>query len=69
MACRYCNAKLYIKTIQYAKPLLAPVTKAEELRQQIQDLTGEVYLELPNIFCAVCGERIKAPKSGKGDTE
>lgn len=62
MACRYCNAKLFIKTVQYGKPLLAPLTKAEELRQQLQDITGEVYLELPNIYCAVCGEDLRALK-------
>lgn len=57
MACNYCKAEIYVKTIQYAKSLLAPLTRAEELRQQLQDLTGEVYLQLPNKFCPMCGER------------
>ena len=58
MACNYCNAELYVKTIQYTKPLLAPLTKADELRYKLQDLTGEVFLKLSNRFCAVCGERL-----------
>ena len=57
MSCRYCKAEFYIKTIQYAAPLLAPLTKAEELRQELTNLTGEVYLKIPNQFCPMCGER------------
>ena len=30
------------------KPLLAPLTRAEELRQELLDLTGEVYLQIQN---------------------
>lgn len=58
MACKFCNAEIYIKTIQYAKPLLAPLTTADELRYQLQDLTGEVYLRLPNEFCPMCGAKM-----------
>lgn len=57
MACDFCNAEIYIKTIQYTKPLLAPLTRVGELRQRLQDLTGEVFLELPNKFCPMCGEK------------
>lgn len=56
MACNFCNAEIYIKSIRYAKPLLAPLTREEELRQKLQDLTGEVYLQLPNKFCPMCGK-------------
>lgn len=59
MACNYCKATVYIKTIQYTAPLLAPLTKAEELRQQLYNMTGEVYLSLPKQFCPMCGERIE----------
>lgn len=63
MACNYCNAEIYIKVIQYSMPLLAPTTKAEELRQQLQNLTGEFYVQLPSEFCPMCGER-KQQKGG-----
>ena len=58
MACNFCKSDLYIKTAQYTKPLLAPMTRAEELRQELLDLTGEVYLKIPNEYCAMCGEKI-----------
>jgi hypothetical protein len=59
---------LYIKTIQYTKPFLAPLTRAEELRQQLQDLTGEVYLQIPSEYCAMCGEKItRTPKERGGE--
>lgn len=38
MACNFCKSDLYIKTVQYAKPLLAPLTRVEELRQELLDL-------------------------------
>lgn len=58
MACNFCKADLYIKTVQHTKPLLAPLTRAEELRQELLDLTGEVYLQIQNEYCAMCGEKI-----------
>lgn len=56
--CNYCNAPIYIKTVQYTKPLLAPLTEAQALRDRLIDLTGEVYVEIPKRFCPVCGEKI-----------
>ena len=68
MACNFCKFDLYIKNVQYAKPLLAPMTKAEELRQQLLDLTGEVYLQIPIEYCAMCGEKIpRTPKERGGE--
>ena len=66
MACNFCKSDLYIKTIQYTKPLLAPLTRAEELRQELLDLTGEVYLQIPNEYCAMCGEKINRALKKKG---
>ena len=57
--CKYCNIPVYIKATKYAKSLTAPLTKAEELQQQLEDLTGEVYLQLPNNFCPMCGEPVE----------
>lgn len=64
MACNFCKSDLYIKTVQYTKPLLAPLTKSEELRQELFDLTGEVYLQIQNEYCAMCGEKIVKNKKG-----
>jgi hypothetical protein len=35
MACNFCKSDLYIKTVQYTMPLLAPLTRAEQLRQEL----------------------------------
>ena len=29
MACNFCNKPIYIKTVQYTAPMLAPLTRAE----------------------------------------
>lgn len=55
--CNYCKTPIYIKTIQYTAPLLAPATIEAELRQKLEDLTGEVYLHLPNKYCPMCGAK------------
>ena len=57
MGCSFCNSDIYIKTVQYAAPMLAPLTPADELRQKLQDLTGEYYLRVEHNFCPMCGER------------
>ena len=58
MACKFCNTPLYIKVVQYAAPMLAPLTEVGELRQRLESLTGERYAELPKIYCPVCGEKV-----------
>lgn len=55
--CNFCDAELYIKTKQYAKPALAPLTVEQELRDRLVDLTGEVFLSLPTRYCPMCGRR------------
>lgn len=56
--CEYCNAKLYIKTQKIMKSVLAPLTHTEELRQELEDITGEMYLELPKRYCPICGRKL-----------
>lgn len=58
MACNYCNTPIYVKVTRYAAPLLAPLTRAEELRQELINLTGEEFLYLPNQYCPMCGEKL-----------
>lgn len=57
--CDFCNVPIYLKTKQFARPLQAPVTREQELRDALLDLTGEVYLKLPHRFCPMCGEELK----------
>ncbi len=57
MACSFCKVPIYIKTIQYSAPILAPMTREQELRDELLNLTGEVYLPLQNQYCPMCGEK------------
>lgn len=59
--CNYCKVPVYVKTVQYSAPMLAPLTREEELRQELLNLTGEVYMELPINFCPMCGRRLPQP--------
>ena len=59
LMCNYCNEEYYIKVQKFAKSFSAPLTRAGELRQQLEDLTGEAYVIIPNKYCPFCGEEIK----------
>ena len=65
--CEFCGAKLYFKTTQYARPLLAPLTEVQALRDKLLDLTGEVYVEIDAGFCPMCGRNLKGEDNGKAD--
>ena len=57
--CEYCNQEFYIKTTHVIAPLTAPLTREQELRDELVNLTGEVYLPISISFCPICGEKIK----------
>lgn len=57
--CEFCGTPLYVKTIQYTMPLLAPITRADELRNELLNLTGERYLHLEAKYCPLCGAKMK----------
>lgn len=57
--CNYCKATFYIKATKYAKSFAAPLTRTEALRQELEDLTGEVYVPIPNEYCPMCGANLK----------
>ena len=52
-----CSMTLYIKTTQHTMPALAPITRVDELRHEIQNLIGEVYIPYPLLFCPTCGRK------------
>lgn len=52
--CRFCNEAIYIKTVRYSAPLLAPMNDAQALRDKLINMTGEVYVRLENSFSS-CG--------------
>ena len=57
--CEYCNQEFYIKTTQVIAPITAPLTREQELRDELVNLTGEVYLPIPTSYCPICGEKIE----------
>ena len=57
--CNFCGTPIYVKTVQHTKPLLAPITRADELRHELLNLTGEIYLLLEAKFCPLCGAKMK----------
>lgn len=56
--CSYCDVPVYIKTVQYTAPVMAPLTEVQVLRDKLLDKTGEVYLQIPKRFCPVCGREV-----------
>ena len=55
-SCPFCGKPLYIKIKRYTKPLLAPLTPAAALRDELIDITGEDYVPIKAEYCPVCGK-------------
>lgn len=55
--CSLCTAAVYIKVKRSMRPVLAPLTYEQELRDKLLDMTGEEYVELSGGFCPGCGRR------------
>ena len=56
--CEYCNAKYFVQIKKYTKPLLVPLTEAEELNNKLIDLTGIDYIQIPVNYCPMCGRKL-----------
>ncbi len=56
--CNYCNAQLYVKVQRFLRPVLAPLTRAEELMDEYTNLTGMAFVPLEKRYCPVCGEKL-----------
>lgn len=53
--CDYCDANIYVKVKKHLRPLLAPATYVGELRDKLEDLTSEAYVEVHKKYCPLCG--------------
>jgi hypothetical protein len=60
--CNFCRGEFYVKTVRYTMPLLAPTTRAEGLRQELINITGEEFTPIVHIFCPVCGDKVGEDK-------
>ena len=52
--CNYCNAEYFVRIKKYMKPILVPLTHAEELQNELVNLTGIDYLQIPIKYCPMC---------------
>lgn len=57
--CEYCNAKIFVQIKRYTKPLLAPLTKVEQLENELINKTGLQYIQILNNYCPMCGKKLK----------
>ena len=55
--CSFCDETIYVKVIQYAAPILAPLTPEQELRDRLIDMTGTTYVKILSNYCPVCGKK------------
>ena len=57
--CEYCGVKCYVQVERLMKPLLAPLTHIGELQDELIDLTGIEYMQIPINYCPMCGRNLK----------
>lgn len=38
------------------------IAKNNELRQKLEDESGEMYIKIPNLYCPMCGRKLKEDK-------
>ena len=57
--CEYCNAIYYVEVQQLAKPLLAPLTHTEEIRQELINITGINHLRIKANYCPMCRTKVR----------
>lgn len=57
--CEYCNAELFFKVKSYLKSVLAPLTYQEKLEQELENITGEIYVKLNAKYCPMCRKKAR----------
>lgn len=53
--CPFCERPLYIKVTRYLRPILAPLTHADALRDELINITGEDFAPINAEYCPMCG--------------
>lgn len=51
---------LYFKTKVITPSMLMPMTREQELLDNLRDETGIVYLEFNPVYCPLCGKKVEA---------
>lgn len=60
--CGSCNAIYYVEVEQLMKPMLAPLTHTEEIRQELINKTGINHLRIKANYCPMCGKKLREEK-------
>lgn len=50
---------LYVETPRYARKMSMPLTKEQELVEQLEDFLGKNYITYIPQYCPVCGKKIE----------
>ncbi len=53
--CELCQEALFVKRVQYLRPLTAPLTQEQEIMDKLAEHTGIAYYKLESRFCPICG--------------
>lgn len=53
---------LYCKTEVLTRSVLMPVTREQELLDELRNTTGVVYREFIPAYCPICGKKVEADK-------
>lgn len=57
--CNLCGIPIYIKIPKIQASLTMPAIRTGELIQELEDITGEMYVQLGNYqFCPMCGKKL-----------
>ena len=56
--CNFCRADIYVKTRQYLRPVLAPITQEAAIEQELIEKTGWRYIMIQNNYCPMCGKKV-----------
>lgn len=50
---------LYMKCSVMTRSLMAPLTPEGELRDRLEDMTGETYVAFNPVYCPFCGKKVE----------
>ena len=50
---------LYVKVPRYARRMSMPMTREQELIEQLEDYVGEGYISFYPQYCPICGKKVE----------
>lgn len=56
--CKFCKTKVFVQVERLSKPLLAPLTEVQQLKDELINKTGIEYIQIKNNYCPMCGRKL-----------